>query len=375
MVTPGREHRRHASWRSSTAAIGDNAGLIPAGLGDVGYNDRPIDYALVDARAAAIAAMTADTAANRACRNTVVILITGGKDDGNAAYNAAHNPATTAATFLTVTGGGVTRRVPIHVIGVKPAAADEAEMQAIATASGGRYHEGDQRRGGRGGDQLRRAAGLRALGRLRYRHGERVSAGQPDRRHGQPEEREGLERQRAAEHRHRRRILAARRCRSAQRADHRRVLAARLRRPHARLPVLQAGRRLDQADRLEVRQRRHHAVARSRRPARRWRAWRACPADPNSRNIYTYIPNGAGGGSVVAFTTANAATLAAHMGAGPNTSDAHLRSIRAQPLGAIIGSTPALDGSAVARSAARRRLRPQRMRRGRSPATTRTAAR
>ena len=37
--------------------------------------------------------MTADTAANRACRNTVVILITSGKDDGNAAYTASHNPA------------------------------------------------------------------------------------------------------------------------------------------------------------------------------------------------------------------------------------------------------------------------------------------
>ena len=30
--------------------------------------------------------MTADTAANRACRNTIVVLITSGKDDGDAAY-------------------------------------------------------------------------------------------------------------------------------------------------------------------------------------------------------------------------------------------------------------------------------------------------
>ena len=69
----------------------------------------------------------------------MVILITGGKDDGNATYNSAHDPATTAAQFLTVTGGGVTRRVPIHVIGIKPAAADESELQGIATASGGHY--------------------------------------------------------------------------------------------------------------------------------------------------------------------------------------------------------------------------------------------
>ena len=30
------------------------------------------------------------------------------------------------------------------------------------------------------------------------------------------------------------------------------------------------------------------------------------PLDPNTRNIYTYIPDGSGGGSMVAFTTANA---------------------------------------------------------------------
>ena len=30
--------------------------------------------------------MTADTAANRTCRNTIVVLITGGKDSGDAAY-------------------------------------------------------------------------------------------------------------------------------------------------------------------------------------------------------------------------------------------------------------------------------------------------
>ena len=38
------------------------------------------------------------------------------------------------------------------------------------------------------------------------------------------------------------------------------------------------------------------------------------PSDPNARNIYTYIPNGSGGGSMVAFTTSNAAALAPHLG-------------------------------------------------------------
>ena len=65
------------------------------------------------------------------------------------------------------------------------------------------------------------------------------------------------------------------------------------------------------------------------------------PADPNIRNIYTYLPSGSGGGSMVAFTTANAPLLAAHMGVGSNTSTL-ISMIRAQPLGAVIGSTPAL---------------------------------
>ena len=90
--------------------------------------------------AAAIAAMAADSAANRTCRNTIVVLITGGKDGGDAAYMAAHNAATTAIVVPVASpASGVTKRVPIVVIAVKPAAADEASLQAIATNSGGFY--------------------------------------------------------------------------------------------------------------------------------------------------------------------------------------------------------------------------------------------
>ena len=38
-----------------------------------------------------------------------------------------------------MTGGGVTKRVPIVVVGVKPNAADVASLQTIATNSGGVY--------------------------------------------------------------------------------------------------------------------------------------------------------------------------------------------------------------------------------------------
>src|SRR6266542_3772052 len=63
--------------------------------------------------------------------------------------------------------------------------------------------------------------------------------------------------------------------------------------------------------------------------------------DPNNQHIYTYVPNGSGGGSLVAFTTANATTLASAMGTGTNTAGL-ITYVRSQPIGAIIGSTPAL---------------------------------
>ena len=74
---------------------------------------------------------------------------------------------------------------------------------------------------------------------------------------------------------------------------------------------------------------------------RRSRGWLDRRADPNSRNIYTYIPSGSGAGSMVAFTTANVALLTPHMGVGINTSTL-ISLVRSQPLGAVIGSTPAL---------------------------------
>jgi Tfp pilus tip-associated adhesin PilY1 len=65
------------------------------------------------------------------------------------------------------------------------------------------------------------------------------------------------------------------------------------------------------------------------------------PLDPSTRNIYTFIPNGTGGGAVTAFTTANAATLTAHMGAGALTASL-ITAVRSLPIGAIISSTPAI---------------------------------
>ncbi len=65
------------------------------------------------------------------------------------------------------------------------------------------------------------------------------------------------------------------------------------------------------------------------------------PADPNARNIYTFIPDGSGGGSMVAFTTTNEATLRSHMNI-TGSADSVISFVRSQAIGAVIGSTPAV---------------------------------
>jgi hypothetical protein len=115
------------------------AKLIPAGRGTRSYEDRPITYMLTDARTEASRAMAADTAALRTCRNTIVVLVTGGANAGDATYVTNNNAVTAATQFLAVSGGGTTKRVPIYVIGVNPSSADETELEAIAANSGGIY--------------------------------------------------------------------------------------------------------------------------------------------------------------------------------------------------------------------------------------------
>jgi hypothetical protein len=124
-----------------TRPINDPLGLIPAGRGARDYSDRPITHALEDARAQAVAAMSSDSASTRSCRNTVVVLLAGGKDDGDSTYRSTHDPVATAKTFVSVSAGGVTKRVPIFVVGVKPDPTHVQQLKDIASASGGRYFQ------------------------------------------------------------------------------------------------------------------------------------------------------------------------------------------------------------------------------------------
>ena len=119
--------------------IEDPLGVIPAGFSTSTFEDRPLTNALLDARAAIVTAMANDSAESVICRNTVIVLVTSGQDDGDANYKATSNPGATAATFLAVSGGGVTRRVPIFVAAIDPLVADELELQTIASSSGGAY--------------------------------------------------------------------------------------------------------------------------------------------------------------------------------------------------------------------------------------------
>ena len=111
----------------------NGTGLIPAGYQTGGPNivDAPIEFMLDDAKAEATRLIAAD---GTNCRNTVVVLVVGGKE-GTTVVGA--NPATKAAQFLAISG----RRVPIYVIAIAPKAADVSQLQSIATNSGGQYFE------------------------------------------------------------------------------------------------------------------------------------------------------------------------------------------------------------------------------------------
>jgi hypothetical protein len=318
----------------------DSTALIPAGTGGVGYEDRPINYALVDAKAAAVAAMAADTAANRTCRNTVVVLITGGKDSGDAAYTAANNAATTATSFLSVTGGGVTHRVPIVVVGVKPNAADVASLQTIATNSGGVYRSAST--------AFEVTAAVDYAVQLGFSRSTEFDAGT------------------ASEFLPVSPIVGTVNLKNAK--D---VTGASL--PNTDINSNPGGLHLPQRSNMLLTGgftlpgfdgalrafRTYKPVVDTTKPTG-WkfvndgtRLWpdldgrpalagkARIPLDPDTRNIYTYIPDGTGGGSMVAFTAANATVLGTAMGTNSTTLSL-IAAVRAQNIGAIIGSTPGI---------------------------------
>jgi hypothetical protein len=107
-----------------------NGGLIPAGRDDKVKVDAPVGLMLDDARTEAARLIAADSTG---CRNTAVILIVGG---GEGATNA--NLQSKANSFLNVSG----RRVPIYVVALAPATTAERDaLSEVATTSGGLFFE------------------------------------------------------------------------------------------------------------------------------------------------------------------------------------------------------------------------------------------
>jgi hypothetical protein len=316
-------------------------GLIPAGTGTRDREDRPITFALEDARAAAINAMNADTVASRSCRNTVVVLITGGQDEGGSAYMASSNPLGVAATFLDVRpGDNVSRRVPIHVVAVKPNLADETQLKDIASTSGGRYTKATT--------AAEVTAAIHYAVQTGFARSEDFSLGN------------GSEFLPVSP------IVGTVNLKNA-----RDYTGAAL--PATDIVAIPGGQPLPQRSNMMISSgfslpgfdgvmrafRTYKPEEDTTKPAG-WKfvsdgtplwpdldgrphlAGKArVPANADNRNIYTFIPDGSGGGSVVAFTAGNAAALMPHMNVGPATLDL-IEFVRAQPLGAIIGSTPAL---------------------------------
>ena len=320
--------------------IGDNTGIVAAGAGSRLHGDRPISHALDDARAAAVAAMTADTAANRACRNTVVVLITGGKDQGNGAYTSSHDPTAIASTFMSVTASGTTKRVPIHVLAIKPAADDVSQLEAIASNSGGRYVNVTN-----ASEIARQINYAVQTGFTRSTEFDTGAASEfvavsP--------------------------IVGTVNLEGARAADGSALPNTDIKSAPGGQPLpqrsnvlLTAGFSLPGFDGVLRAFRVYKPEADATKPTG-WKfvndgtkLWpdldgRAAlagqarvPADPAARNIYTYIPDGAGGGSVVAFTTANEAALRSHMNLSSSAASV-IDHVRRQALGAVIGSTPAM---------------------------------
>jgi hypothetical protein len=108
--------------------------LLPAGNDDDDDVDAPVKRMLDDARAEAarLIALSNDPT----CRNTVVVLVVGG-GEGTTSGLTNSSLETAAANFLNISN----RRVPVYVIAIAPPASDVSGLQAIATKTGGQYFE------------------------------------------------------------------------------------------------------------------------------------------------------------------------------------------------------------------------------------------
>jgi hypothetical protein len=109
--------------------------LLPAGRDAYGVVDSPLSTMLADARSEASRLITADVNTDKQCRNTVAVLVVGGGE--GTGYTPASSASAVASQFLDISG----RRVPVYVVALAPAASQVDQLKAIATNSGGQYFE------------------------------------------------------------------------------------------------------------------------------------------------------------------------------------------------------------------------------------------
>jgi len=114
---------------------GSNAALMPAGNDSSATFDTPVSRMLDDAKTEVTRLMGINN--DPACRNTVVVLIVGGGEGNTTAGVDNTTLGTTATTFRNLSS----RRVPIYVIAITPPTSDVASLKAIAANSGGQYFE------------------------------------------------------------------------------------------------------------------------------------------------------------------------------------------------------------------------------------------
>ena len=128
LTTLGKDARQALTGATTDA-------LMPAGADDSNTFDTPVSIMLNDAKTEVSRLIAINN--DPTCRNTIVVLIVGGGEGTTAGANNNATLGTTATTFQSISS----RRVPIYVVAIEPPTSDVASLKAIAANSGGQYFE------------------------------------------------------------------------------------------------------------------------------------------------------------------------------------------------------------------------------------------
>jgi hypothetical protein len=308
--------------------------LLPAGRDQFAVIDAPVDNMLDDLRTEAARLIGLDAQ----CRNTVALLIVGG-GEGN---TSSENPATKALQFLNVSG----RRVPIHVIAIAPLTdADRTQLQAVAEVSGGAYTEITAAmvaatNPGQPVPEFVRAVNF-AVSHTFVDDTDFSLA--PDESHPF-----GFE----TVHQVTSPIIGTVNLANGKDIFGNPLPGTEVKNPKTGVVIPQRSNVMITSGyslpgfngKLKAVRVYKPAIDSTKSSGYKFvsdgtRLWEASVPDAAARNIYTALPNG----TMIAFTSANAATLRPYLKVSSNAVAATLIDfIRSQPLGAIVGSTPAI---------------------------------